>query len=56
VAALAALREQQPETACSTDPADYQLRSFHLNAEITYETAPAELGWSMRQALVTVLE
>lgn len=53
-AALRALREQQPETDCSVDPADYGLRSFHLNAEINYETAPAELGWSMRRAEIVI--
>jgi hypothetical protein len=54
LAALKALREQEPETKCSMDPADYQLRAFHLNAEITFETAPAEMGWSMRRALLTL--
>ena len=54
LAALKALREQEPETNCSLDPADYQLNSFHLNAEITFETAPAEMGWSMRRALLTL--
>jgi arylsulfatase A len=52
VAALKALQEQEPETNTSLDPGDFQLRSFHLNAEITFETAPAELGWSMRRALL----
>ncbi|MCY2987356.1 MAG: hypothetical protein NTY19_05755 [Planctomycetota bacterium] len=50
------LREQQPETNYSLDPADFQLSSFHLNAELTFETAPAELGWSMRRALLTLEE
>jgi hypothetical protein len=52
--ALKAMLEQQPQTKCSIDPADYQLSTFHLNAEITYETAPAQLGWSMRHALLTL--
>ena len=56
VAALKALRAQQPETNCSLDPADFQLSSFHLNAELTFETAPAEMGWSMRRALLTLDE
>jgi hypothetical protein len=56
LAALKALREQQPETNCSLDPGDYQLHSFHLNAELTFETAPAELGWSMRHAQLTLEE
>lgn len=49
-AALKIFREKQPDVNCSTDPADYRLHSFHLNAEITYQIAPAELGWSMRHA------
>ena len=56
LAALKALEKQHPETDCSLDPSDYQLRSFHLNAEITFETAPAEMGWSMRRALLTLEE
>ena len=52
--ALKAFREQQPDIDCSLDPADYALQTFHLNAEITYQTAPAELGWSMRNALIRV--
>ncbi|MEN9574106.1 MAG: hypothetical protein RL514_1961 [Verrucomicrobiota bacterium] len=56
LAALQALREQQPETNSSLDPADFQLSSFHLNAELTYETTLAELGWSMRRALLTLDE
>jgi hypothetical protein len=50
--ALAIFREKQPEIDCSTNPADYRLKSFHLNAELKYETAPAELGWSMRNATI----
>ncbi len=56
LAALKALEEQQPEAICSRAPAHYQLKSFHLNAEITFETAPAEMGWSMRRALLTLEE
>lgn len=52
--ALKLFREKQSEIDCSTDPADYRLHSFHLNAEITYQTAPAELGWSMRNASLIV--
>ncbi len=55
-AALEALRQQAPQTGTSLDPADYQLRSFHLNAEITYETAPSEMGWSMRNAKIEAVE
>ena len=49
-AALNAFRQRQPEVACSTHPADYVLQSFHLNAELKYQTAHAELGWSLRDA------
>jgi len=47
-AALKAMREQEPHVKISIDPGDYQLTSFHLNAETHFQTAPAELGWSMR--------
>ena len=30
------------------DPGDDPLAWFHLNAETHFQTAPAELGWSMR--------
>ncbi|MCF7847451.1 MAG: hypothetical protein K9M45_01275 [Kiritimatiellales bacterium] len=52
--ALANFRAKQPEIDCSMNPADYRLKSFHLNAELKYQTAPAELGWSMRNASITV--
>ena len=52
--ALHVFREQQPDLDCSTDPADYLLQSFHLNAELTYQTAPTELGWSMRNAMILI--
>jgi hypothetical protein len=55
-AALKAMRAQEPELKISTDPGDYQLTAFHLNAEIHFQTAPAELGWSMRRALITFEE
>lgn len=47
-AALKAMREQDPQAKVSIDPGDYQLTSFHLNAETHFQTGPAELGWSMR--------
>jgi len=49
-AALNAFRERQPEVTCSINPADYVLQSFHLNAELKYQTAHAEMGWSLRDA------
>jgi hypothetical protein len=55
-AALKAMRAQEPELKISTDPGDYQLTAFHLNAETHFQTAPAELGWSMRRALITLEE
>jgi hypothetical protein len=53
-AALKAMREQEPQVKVSIDPGDYQLTSFHLNAETHYQTAPAELGWSMRNLRIAV--
>jgi hypothetical protein len=54
-AALKAMREQEPEERVSIDPGDYQLTSFHLNAETHYQRAPAELGWSMRNLWIAVI-
>ncbi len=51
-AALEQLRRQSP--TASTDPADYRLTGFHLNAELHFGAAPAVMGWSMRRARVTV--
>lgn len=54
---LSALREfshQKPELPCSTNPGDYVLSSYHLNAEFNFRTAPAELGWSMREAMISL--
>jgi hypothetical protein len=39
----------------SLDPADYEFVGWHLNAELKYETGPAELGWSMRHAKIMLL-
>ena len=54
-AALKTMREQEPELKISTDPGDYQLTAFHLNAETHFQTAPAELGWSMRNVRIAVM-
>lgn len=54
--ALEAMRRQEPAVTISTDPGDYELRSFHLNAETTFQTGPAELGWSMRKLRIGVTE
>ena len=46
--ALKAMHVQEPDLKMSMNPGDYYLVQFHLNAETHYQTAPAELGWSMR--------
>jgi hypothetical protein len=48
VAALKYLVEKFPGKITSTDPTQYALVEVHLNAEMNYSPAPAELGWSMR--------
>ncbi|MBN2450766.1 MAG: hypothetical protein JXR77_10280 [Lentisphaeria bacterium] len=53
-AALESMREQEPQLEFSVDPGDYQLASFHLNAETHFQAAPAELGWSMRHLRIAV--
>jgi hypothetical protein len=53
-AALAALRAKAPGFRSSDDPADYALTEWHLNAEMQFGSGPAELGWSMRRAQITL--
>ena len=53
--ALNVFRQQQPAVPCSINPADYIMQSFHLNAELKYQTAHAELGWSMRDATISLV-
>jgi len=52
--ALRYLKEQYPDSLKSTNPDDYMLLQVHLNAEIQYRSAPAELGWSMRGLTLSV--
>lgn len=51
--ALFALQRAYPEKRISTSPMDYGLAGFHLNAELHFRDAPAELGWSMRRAHIS---
>jgi hypothetical protein len=53
--ALAALKAKDPAFPGSGNPADYLLRKWHLNAELKFSGGPAELGWSMRQARVSLV-
>lgn len=53
-AALAAFAQKDPGTKVSITPADYAFAKFHLNAELNFRAAPAELGWSMRNAKIVV--
>jgi hypothetical protein len=46
--ALNEVKKKHPEMVWGSDPATWTLNQIHLNAEIRYRTAPAELGWSMR--------
>ena len=52
---LRSLREKASAFTGSQDPADYALVEWHLNAELKFGSAPAELGWSMRQARVELV-
>jgi hypothetical protein len=47
-AALQYLATQFPGQIQDVDPTQYMLAQVHLNAEINFLPAPAELGWSMR--------
>jgi hypothetical protein len=52
VEALTAYSRQ--DSRISVNPADYAFAKFHLNAELHFKNAPAELGWSMRHARIVV--
>lgn len=54
--ALESAASRYPELRISTDPADYILQNFHLNAEIRYDKGDAMLGWSMRNARICMRE
>ena len=46
-AALAFLAPQFPGDIPDVDPTQYKLTQVHLNAELNFVPGPAELGWSM---------
>jgi hypothetical protein len=51
-ATLAAIRAKSPASKPSDNLADYKLTMYHLNAEINHSSAPAELGWSLRNTRI----
>jgi hypothetical protein len=51
---LQGLLKRYPSFDGSTSPSDYALVQWHLNAELQFATGPAELGWSMRDAIVEI--
>jgi hypothetical protein len=53
--ALQSLKDKEPTFGGSDNPADYALMEWHLNAELTFATGPAELGWSLRGAELAVV-
>jgi hypothetical protein len=53
-AALGAVKQKYPEVPWSDNTAAWTLNQVHLNAELRYRTAPAELGWSMRRLRCSV--
>jgi hypothetical protein len=53
--ALQDLREKDSSFSGSQNPADYALVEWHLNAELTCGSGPAELGWSMRKAQIVLV-
>jgi hypothetical protein len=48
ISAIKAVSAKHPSPSWAGDPSEWKLAQVHLNAEIRYETAPAEMGWSMR--------
>ena len=53
--ALQSLRHQEPAFSGSDSPEDYALVEWHLNAELTFATGPAKLGWSLRGAELAIV-
>jgi len=53
--ALQSLRNKEPAFAGSDNPADYALVEWHLNAELTFASGPAKLGWSLKGTELTVI-
>lgn len=53
--ALRSLKDKEPIFNGSDDPADYALVEWHLNAELTFATGPAKLGWSLKGAELAVV-
>jgi hypothetical protein len=53
-AALGSLHMAYRGELMSASPQDYGLAQFHLNAELHFISAPAELGWSMRRARISL--
>ena len=52
--ALSSLKQQYGNSVDTTNPADYKLVGWHLNAELHFGSGPAELGWSMRHMKLTI--
>ncbi|WP_428395316.1 hypothetical protein [Lichenicoccus sp.] len=52
--ALLAVQHKYPGIKLSDDVADWDLTHWHLNAELLFKSGPAEMGWSMRKAAVTL--
>ncbi len=56
IAALRSLMDKEPTFDGSDNPADYALIEWHLNAELTFASGPAKLGWSLRGAELAVVQ
>jgi hypothetical protein len=52
--AIQDIKEKYASFRGSENVADYGLVEWHLNAELKFHSGPAELGWSMRGALVAL--
>jgi hypothetical protein len=53
--ALQSLKDKEPIFSGSDNPADYALMEWHLNAELTFASGPAKLGWSLKGAKIAVV-
>ena len=51
-AAIAAVTNKYPSIKLSDNIRDWDLKRWHLNAELLFKSGPAQMGWSMRHAAI----
>ena len=52
-AAIDSVKARFPTVKMSSDPITWELRQWHLNAELLFRDGPARMGWSMRHLTIS---